>query len=67
MHVSVIKEKATLRPFKPFEIHLDNGKVYKIKHPEIIITRYLIMTVDDKGKPVLIAPEAVSAIISLEK
>ncbi len=67
MDISVIKEQATLRPFKPFEIHLDNGKVYKIKHPEIIITKSLIVTVDDKGEPVLIAPEAVSAITTLEK
>ncbi|MDZ7260904.1 MAG: hypothetical protein ONB05_02130 [candidate division KSB1 bacterium] len=62
MEVNEIRALVTQRPFRPFEIHLDNGETHLITHPEIIITEYIIAAVDKKGKLVLIAPEAVSSI-----
>jgi len=62
MDVQEIRKVAKQRPFKPFVFHLDNGQKHSIKHPEIIVSNQLIMTIDADGKAVLIAPEAVTAI-----
>jgi len=62
MNIEEIRTVAKQRPFRPFVLQLDNGKQYFIRHPEIIITDDLIMTVNENGKGVLIAPEAVSSI-----
>jgi hypothetical protein len=45
---------------------LDNGEKHAVKHPEIIVTNELIMTVNDLGRAVLIAPEAVTSIEYME-
>ena len=66
MEVAEIKKVVTVRPFKPFEIHLDNGEVHKITHPEIIVSNTLVMTIDEHGDSVLIAPEAVTSIKRLD-
>jgi len=66
MRIEAIREVAQQRPFKSFMLYLDNGRMHTIKHPEIIVTNLLIMTTDDEGKPVLIAPEAVTSIEYLE-
>jgi len=62
MDVQEIRKVASQRPFKPFWFHLDNGQKHFIKHPEIIVSNQLIMTVDEDNKAVLIAPEAVTSI-----
>ena len=67
MEVEEIRKTSKARPFKPFEIHLDNGDVHIVTHPEIINTDTLIVTVGQNGKVVLIAPEAVSSINFIEK
>lgn len=64
MHVEEIRKTAQLRPFKAFEIYLDNGQKYLISHPEnIFITNTLIVTVDEQGSTIFIAPEAISNIL----
>ena len=63
MHVDEIRKITKNRPFKMYEIHVENGEKYLIKHPEnIFITRQLIVTVDEQEQSILIAPEAVSTI-----
>jgi len=62
MNIEVIREAARQRPFRAFMLYLDNGKMHTVRHPEIIVTNILIMTIDDEGKPVLIAPEAVTSL-----
>jgi hypothetical protein len=62
MQVSEIRKQLSVRPFKPIEIHLDNGETYVITHPEVIVTDIIIVAVDDNGEVVYIAPEAISAI-----
>jgi hypothetical protein len=63
MHVDEIRKITKNRPFKRYEIHIENGEKYLIEHPEnIFITRQLIVTVDEQGQSILIAPEAVSTI-----
>jgi hypothetical protein len=51
---------------KPFIFSLDNGEKHAVRHPEIIVTDVLIVTVNDNGKPVLIAPETVTSIEYME-
>jgi len=66
MQVDEIRKTAKLRPFKTFIIQLDNGVEYHIGHPEnIFITDAVIVTVDEKGRTIYIAPEAVSNILLL--
>lgn len=51
-----------------YEIHVENGEKYLIKHPEnIFITKQLIVTVDEQGQSILIAPEAVSTITIVDE
>ncbi len=63
MEVDEIRKVAKARPFKAFEIRVENGEKYLIPHPEnIFITNQLLVTVDEQGQSILIAPEAVSTI-----
>ena len=62
MQASEIRKQFAVRPFKPIEIHLDNGEVYSITHPEVIVTDVILVAVDKHGEVVCIAPEAVSAV-----
>jgi hypothetical protein len=63
MEVDEIRKVAKARPFKAFEIRMENGEKYLIPHPEnIFITNQLLVTVDEQGQSILIAPEAVSTI-----
>lgn len=66
MNVEEIRQVVRQRPFKPFLFHLDNGQKHAIRHPEVIVSNQLIMTIDENAKAVLIAPEAVSAIEFIE-
>ena len=66
MNVEKIREVVRQRPFKPFVFHLDNGEKHFVKHPEIAVGIEFIMTVDENGHSVLIAPEAVTSIEFME-
>jgi len=66
MDIQEIRKVVRQRPFKPFWFHLDNGQKHSIRHSEIIVSNQLIMTIDDEGKAVLIAPEAVTSIEFME-
>lgn len=62
MKLELIRKYVSARPFKPLVFHLENGDKQIVKHPEIIITEIVIMAADDRGFPVIIAPEAVTSI-----
>ena len=66
MNIEEIRQVVKRKPFKPFIFSLDNGEKHAVRHPEIIVTDVLIVTVNDDGKPVLIAPEAVTSIEFME-
>jgi len=67
MEVAEIKKTISSRPFKPFELRLDNGDIHLVTHPEIIVTETIIVTVGKDGKIVLITPESVSSINFISK
>lgn len=63
MEVEEIRKILQTRPFKAFEIHVDNGEKYLITHPEnILVTNQIVITVDDQGQAALITPESISTI-----
>lgn len=62
MNFNEIRRIVGARPFEPLVFHLDNGETQRINHPEIIVTDVMVIAVDDIGKPVYIAPEAITAI-----
>lgn len=63
MQIEEVRKITQTRPFKKFEIHIENGEKYLIKHPEnIFITKQILVTVDEKGQSIFIAPEAISTI-----
>jgi hypothetical protein len=66
MNIEEIRQVVKRKPFRPFIFSLDNGEKHAVRHPEIIVTDVLIMTVNEYGKPVLIAPEAVKSIEYME-
>ncbi|MFQ6114373.1 MAG: hypothetical protein ACE5NG_09855 [bacterium] len=68
MHVDEIRKVVRARPFKAFEIRVENGEKYLIPHPEnIFITNQVVVTVDEQGQSILIAPEAVSKICLVDE
>lgn len=67
MDVDEIRKFARLRPFIPFEIHLDNGEKYLVRHPEIFVSDVVVVTLDEKGDTVYIATEAISSIKHIRK
>ena len=67
MEVDEIRKVAQARPFKAFELRVENGEKYLISHPEnVFITNQIVVTVDEQGQSILIAPEAVSTICLVE-
>jgi hypothetical protein len=59
---------AKAHPFKAFELHVESGEKYLVSHPEnIFITSQLLVTIDEQGQSILIAPEAVSTIRLVEQ
>ena len=62
MNANEIRRIVNTRPFQPLLFHLDNGKKQLVNHPEILITEIMIISVDDDGLPIYIAPEAISVI-----
>lgn len=62
MHVNEIRRLVQQRPFKPLLFQLDNGEKQLVNHPEIIVTEMMIVSVDNKGQLIYIAPEAVSTV-----
>lgn len=46
----------------PFVSHHGLGEKQIVNHPEIIVTKMMIVSVDDHGQLIYIAPEAVSAV-----
>jgi hypothetical protein len=45
MNPQAIRELLHRQPFEPFQVHLTNGKVYEVRHPEQVFiagTRLLI-------------------------
>jgi hypothetical protein len=68
MQVDEIRKVAGARPFKTFEIRVENGEKYFISHPEnIFITNQIVVTRDELGESILIAPEAISTIRLVEE
>jgi hypothetical protein len=67
MQLEEIRKHVLVRPFRPFIIHMDNGKTHLITHPEIIISEIIVVAVDKDGNAVYLAPEAISAITYYKK
>ncbi|GEM_PF-2175859 len=67
MQLEEIRKHVLVRPFRPFIIHMDNGKTHLITHPEIIISEIIVVAVDKDGDAVYLAPEAISAITYYKK
>lgn len=62
MSFDAIRRFVNARPFKPLVFHLDKGEKQIVNHPKIIVTEMMIVSVDDHGQLIYIAPEAVSAV-----
>ena len=47
MPVETIRELLFRRPFEPFEIHMTNGEIYSVKHPEVaVLTKTRLVVAD---------------------
>ncbi len=67
MQLDELRQVVQSRPFKAFEIHVDNGEKYLIELPEnIFITPQLVVTVDKGGRTILVSPESVSTVCMVE-
>ena len=62
MNVNEIRRLVQQRPFKPLLFQLDNGAKQLVNHPEVIVTEMMIVSVDDDGQLIYIAPEAISTV-----
>jgi hypothetical protein len=52
MNADTIRELLRRRPFEPFEIHMTNGDIHQIRHPEMvmIVQTRLVVGYPDTGK-----------------
>lgn len=67
MEIDELRQIVQNRPFRAFEIHVDNGEKHLIEHPEnIFITPQLVVTVGKGGRTILVSPEAVSTICMVD-
>jgi hypothetical protein len=67
MKVSVLRRRALEKPFRPFEMRLQNGDRYAIEHPEqIFVTNDFVAWADPEGAGTFVAPEAVVSIATLK-
>lgn len=62
MSLDAVRRFVNARPFKPLVFHCENGEKHQVNYPEIIVTEMMIVSVDDHGQLIYIAPEAVSAV-----
>lgn len=63
MKVAEILRARRRVPFRPIAIDLDSGVTYAVRHPEaFFVSQDIIVTLDERGQTVFIAPESVSAI-----
>lgn len=62
MSLNEIRRLVQQRPFKPLLLQLDNGTKQLVNHPEVIVTEMMIVSVDDDGQLIYIAPEAISTV-----
>ncbi len=47
MRVDELREALRAHPFDPFRIHLTNGMVYEVRHPEMaLLTRHSVHVVE---------------------
>jgi hypothetical protein len=54
MRLDELRESLREHPFEPFRIHLTNGMVYEVRHPEMaLLTRHSVHVVEltKSGKP----------------
>lgn len=51
MNLDKLRERLRRQPFKPFRVHLSDGKSYDVLHPEmLLITKtWLVIAVFDEG------------------
>lgn len=62
MDLEVIRKILNERPNKAVIFHLANGEKQVIRHPEFLVTQFYVVAADDKGVPVLMRPETITAI-----
>lgn len=62
MSLNEIRRLVQQRPFKPLLFQLDNGTKQLLNHHEVIVTEVMIVSVDDDGQLIYIAPEAISTV-----
>lgn len=58
------------RPFSPFRIHLSNGRVFEIRHPDqaiVMLSRVVIGSGSADGLPDHLEHVALSHIVQLEE
>lgn len=67
MEIDELRQLAQNRPFRAFEIRVDNSEKHLIENPEnIFITPQLVVTVDKGGRTILVSPEAVGTVYMVE-
>ena len=50
MNAEYLRELLNRRPFEPFAVHLSNGEVFAVRHPEcMILTKTRMVVVDPEA------------------
>jgi predicted NodU family carbamoyl transferase len=50
MNAEQIRERVRRQPFQPFAIHLSNGEVHQVRHPECSLFGGGTMAIDDRER-----------------
>lgn len=68
MNAEPIQALLRRQPFSPFEVHLANGEIYQVRHPEnaVVLKSNLFLFYPDKDSFVIAAMAQVSNVQPLQ-
>ena len=68
MNADAIQTMLRIQPFRPFEVHLSNGEVHEVRHPEnaIVMKSNLLLAYPEKDSFVFCALSHVSNVQPLQ-
>jgi len=57
------------RPFVPFRIHVDDGTIYEVKHPELVLLspRTAFVFFPDPNNPGMVTSQEIVALIHITR
>ncbi len=68
MNAETLKKMLTDQPFKPFEVHMTNGEVHSVRHPEMawVVGGKVYVHIPEKNHEVLCSLLRIASVHPVE-